>query len=1427
MGGLVIKRAYLLAKGKQDLSPLAARIQAILFLATPHRGSDLAQTFSKILGLSGGSRPFVADLHRDSLEIRSINEEFPQHCADLSLYSFYETLPTSFGVRKVLVVERDLATLGYANERREYLAANHREVCKFSSPDDLNYRTVRNALAFVLHNLRDGFASSKREIENDLRRHLAAFFGVSEAPEDNLMSADSLRMAGSGEWLINKRRFQDWLHSAGLSIFCVIAKPATGKTVLTGKVISHLRESGKGCSFFFFQHGNKDKSSITSFLLSMAWQMALSDQRVLATCLEISENDDGRLRKADYRTIWRKLFLEGILKVTFERTQYWVIDALDECKDEPDIIPLLMKAAEGDGMRIFLTSRNRFEPHQKLGPLKVQVHTETILEENSKSDIALYLNANMDDLPSVDENGRQHMVRQILEKSMGCFLWVSLVLQELKNVHTSTDVERILDKVPTDMNELYNRILDSMSAASYGKHLTKAILTWTVCSTRPLKTFELHVALQLDIKDSTDSIEASIRSCCGQLVYVDAKSQVQMIHLTARDFLLHTATDSEFVVDEREGHRRLLLICLQYLSGDDMKAPRRGRFDPSKIMPKDRSAFASYACDSLSEHLSHLSWEDNDVLSPLANFFRSSNVLSWIEYVARNSDQHRLIQTGNSLRKFLEESSEHNSPSNVDIELLESWATDLVRLVMKFGGDLESYPSSIFHLVPSFCPPTTAPRKQFGSAARSITVCGLRAQTWDECLSTVADVRESYSCLASSKTKFAIGCFSGKILLFKQTTFQEVGSLYHAEPLRLLKFGDEKNVLVSAGSKSIRVWNFNSKAQLHKFDARQQCMALALVDQDGLLLAAMKDHRLKIWDLNTGDLTDNVIWTQSLGDLKSRLYRRPIAAAFNEDTGMLAIVYKGHDILLLDLEDTSAYDMLSREAGASGSLATAYGSAGVRCLVSGRAASANLVAAAYVDGELVLFDTSTGDVLKRLEAFSHILCCSPDGSTLAAGDPAGTIQLFKFETLQLLYRISSVEPGLQGLAFSGDGERLLDIRGSQCRVWGPTVLVRQSADEAHRNQTTTSTTRPLEISLDPEDNVSAITSVACHNSGEVFFCGKEDGTIHLYNIETGLTSRVLFSHAHGVAILSLHFEEESHTLSSIDASSRVMIHSLTRQIPSIVASSVLFDYRANLAVRQLVCEKGLNHILVCTARSDMLWSISKEGSVLLNTTPEREREPYAWVNHPSNAQQLILMTHNEAHIYEWETLQRLTAPEGISLEGDISPELLIPSITPCFNGTVLATMFSESKRPQSKSKLVLWSTSEFTPEAKVVRPIPAYQALSDRAEVLVGATSADPGQGAAERMVFLHNGNWVCAADADAGKEDNFVRHFFFPADWLSTNLDLILEVTKKGDVLLVKRDEVAVVRKGLLTNNENADDGGSSTMIAKRGLFSRRNRKP
>jgi hypothetical protein len=106
MGGLVVKKAYVLGKHDKRYSSIIAQVYGIVFLATPHRGAGYAKILNNILStcpLGPPPKAYVAELHTSSSFLQDINEQFRVHCEKLELASFFETKKTSFGVTKVLV----------------------------------------------------------------------------------------------------------------------------------------------------------------------------------------------------------------------------------------------------------------------------------------------------------------------------------------------------------------------------------------------------------------------------------------------------------------------------------------------------------------------------------------------------------------------------------------------------------------------------------------------------------------------------------------------------------------------------------------------------------------------------------------------------------------------------------------------------------------------------------------------------------------------------------------------------------------------------------------------------------------------------------------------------------------------------------------------------------------------------------------------------------------------------------------------------------------------------------------------------------------------------------------------------------------------------------------------------------------------------
>lgn len=150
MGGLVIKKASILAQQDEAYRDLADRFASVYFLASPHRGADSAKLLRNILS-AAYDRAYVADLSRNSGAIQVINDESRHFSGNIELWSFYETQNMSFFGS--LVVDPESAVLGYREEKQMPINADHRSICKFESPSDTNYVILRNAFASTANKL--------------------------------------------------------------------------------------------------------------------------------------------------------------------------------------------------------------------------------------------------------------------------------------------------------------------------------------------------------------------------------------------------------------------------------------------------------------------------------------------------------------------------------------------------------------------------------------------------------------------------------------------------------------------------------------------------------------------------------------------------------------------------------------------------------------------------------------------------------------------------------------------------------------------------------------------------------------------------------------------------------------------------------------------------------------------------------------------------------------------------------------------------------------------------------------------------------------------------------------------------------------------------------------------------------------------------
>jgi len=100
-------QAYLLGQSNPDYTDLIKQVHAVLFLATPHRGTNLAFTLNRILSLSfvgHSQKSYVSELKQNSSALEDLNENFRNVAPQLRIFNFYETLKTSVSFKSFVGV---------------------------------------------------------------------------------------------------------------------------------------------------------------------------------------------------------------------------------------------------------------------------------------------------------------------------------------------------------------------------------------------------------------------------------------------------------------------------------------------------------------------------------------------------------------------------------------------------------------------------------------------------------------------------------------------------------------------------------------------------------------------------------------------------------------------------------------------------------------------------------------------------------------------------------------------------------------------------------------------------------------------------------------------------------------------------------------------------------------------------------------------------------------------------------------------------------------------------------------------------------------------------------------------------------------------------------------------------------------------------
>ena len=1220
--------------------------------------------------------------------------------------------------------------------------------------------------------------------------------GVSDLPEDDFLALEDARIAGSCEWFTSKTEFEEWRvsRSSSPSILWLSGNPASGKSVLASHVIGHLEGHNLDCSYFFFKHGIAMKSSIGDCLRSIAYQMALGNVEVRRRLLQLEESGV-TIEKNDERPIWRKLFLGGVFQATVVQPQYWVIDALDECSRFQSLFPMISNLPSFIPLRIFLTSRKTQEIQRLFGQLTPKATHLEVLALDTIDDIKLFVTARIDRLPVEEGESSAKLVDRILAKSNGSFLWVRLVIQELEHVWSEEGIEDVLNEIPADMTMLYTRTLEQMSKVTRAAKLVKAVLTWTVCASRILTLREMQCALKLDINETVQSLEKSIASTCGHLVFVDQQSRIQIIHQTARDFLLQENLDSEFAVKRSEGHARLATKCLEYLSSSGFKAPRTPMSKLGiKSEPTKDLALADYASAFFSDHLYKASSFDSQPWDALYEFL-GTNVLTWIEYLAKSGDLHHITRTATNMRAYLDRRAKYYPPIGQQVQTVEAWSVDMIRVSAKFRTNLLSSPNSIHWLVPPMCPAESIIARKFTSPHRGLTVKGSTVKKWNDCLSQINYTGSQATAVCCGDRHFAVGLSTGKIVVYSGVSLQQQHVLDHIERVRLLRIGVQNKFIASSGLRHVRVWDLNTGHQIWSFNTLHQALSLDFTDEDECLLAATQGHFIACWDLLNGTERARIHWHDGFrGAVNEHRHRpSPAHAVLSPDRSLLAVSYRGRPILLFDIKSEVYFGECVRRSGLSaGSAATHYPPV---AMVFNPNREFNILITSYGDGELVIYNPWTLELRHRFPTVNaQALACSSDGRTLVTGGSFGTLQIFDMDGerdvgLTLIYRIDACDEGVRSLTFSNDGSRFIDIHGSQCRVWEPAALVRRDSQDGDQSEISD----PVSIMPTTVDAMESgpkvnITAIACHHHGEIVFCGKQDGSVTVFLSEDGLESNLVYKHASNIAVTVLVWGQEQSILVSADESSRVIICKIIKAQSGWCASDILADARFGSSINGILLSPANDRLLISGDKCHELWTVY--GEKLTSAMPVHQDFRRA-ICHPLQPEAFILMGLNVARIALWADMKEVTQMDGIELNRSCESAPGGSALNISYQQNNIFTELSKAGGDQSPSRLECWEASDFTADAASINPLPGFDWLGLGVEHIIAITG--------NNLLFLDTEMWVYSLDLKTFPMTlQARRHFFIPSDWQNNFGAILFHFNSRSEFVFARKHELMIIKRGL-----------------------------
>ncbi|KAK8044966.1 hypothetical protein PG993_004990 [Apiospora rasikravindrae] len=416
---------------------------------------------------------------------------------------------------------------------------------------------------------------------------------------------------GSGRWLLENQSMKEWIDPLFPTIPPLLwmhGMPGAGKTVLASFIVDELQKMNfsPDILYFYCKHGNSERNKYASIGRCFLSQLLLKHKDTLIPYFY------GRFSNSPDPVLGSLPMIELLLEVALKNCTdaYIIIDGIDECdRDERRKITQWfrnlvedLQPPRQDRVRCLFVSQDDGIARKDFKGLE----TIKIERKDNRADIHTFSQISADEIQAETDIPNELKVKvasKVEAAADGMFLLAKLIVENLIQQTCVEDVEHELeeDTLPRELKQAYSRITSRIlgNATSPGRDSSLFILRWLVSAKRPIKWHEIQAAKAINVDEQSVETERrrlrkDIKDLCGPLVEIRENGTVELVHLTAKSFLVE-----EKHVDVARVEVSNTALCLDYLNMPGFRMDNIA----IDLVPSGYYAFMDYAVPYWLRHL--------------------------------------------------------------------------------------------------------------------------------------------------------------------------------------------------------------------------------------------------------------------------------------------------------------------------------------------------------------------------------------------------------------------------------------------------------------------------------------------------------------------------------------------------------------------------------------------------------------------------------------------------------------------------------------------------------------------------------------------------------------------------------------------------------------------------------------------------------